>query len=40
MSDLTEIFGGTPGQPYGNSTGMIIGKQPDQQGINVIHLSQ
>eukprot|EP00039_Didymoeca_costata_P015923 m.277406 g.277406 ORF g.277406 m.277406 type:complete len:381 (-) comp16306_c0_seq14:759-1901(-) len=34
MSEMTQFFGGAAGKPYEGSTGVLIGKKPDQQGIN------
>jgi len=32
------VTGGTPGKPYGASTGVLIGKKPDQLGINAFQI--
>jgi hypothetical protein len=38
MSNITAKFGGNPGKPYDGSTGVLIGKKPDQQGINAYQI--
>mmetsp|Transcript_55665 Transcript_55665/g.82812 ORF Transcript_55665/g.82812 Transcript_55665/m.82812 type:complete len:390 (+) Transcript_55665:68-1237(+) len=38
-ADITRKFGGEPGKPYPqNATGVLIGKRPDQKGINAIQI--
>ena len=40
MSQLTKVFGGEPGQPYtAANTGVLIGKKPDQKGINAFQVN-
>merc|ERR1712091_551221 len=35
MTEVTAAFGGLAGHPYPpNATGLLIGKKPDQEGIN------
>jgi hypothetical protein len=38
MTKITTAFGGTAGQPYAGSTGVLIGKKPDQEGINAYQI--
>lgn len=38
MSTVTAQFGGTAGKPYTGSTGVLIGKKSDQQGINAYQI--
>ena len=39
MSQVTRLFGGEPGQPYtAANTGVLIGKKPDQKGINAFQV--
>ena len=40
MSRVTRLFGGEPGQPYtAGNTGVLIGKKPDQKGINAFQVA-
>lgn len=38
MANLTAFFGGAAGEPYTGSHGVLIGKTPDQQGINAAQI--
>ena len=38
MSAVTKKFEGTAGKPFKGSTGVLIGKKPDQQGINAFQI--
>jgi hypothetical protein len=39
MSEMTAYFGGAAGQPYpDDATGVLIGKEPDQLGINTFQI--
>ena len=38
MSAVTAEFGGTAGKPYDGSTGVLIGKKSDQEGINAYQI--
>lgn len=38
MSNLTTFFGGEAGKPYAGSHGLLIGKTPDQAGINAAQI--
>ena len=39
MSRVTRLLGGEPGQPYtAANTGVLIGKKPDQKGINAFQV--
>ena len=38
MSAITAKFGGTAGKPYDGSTGVLIGKKSDQEGINAYQI--
>ena len=38
MANVTATFGGRAGAPYAGSTGVLIGKKPDQQGINAFQI--
>jgi hypothetical protein len=38
MAAVTAKFGGKAGQPYGDSTGVLIGKKSNQSGINALQI--
>lgn len=38
MTEMTAHFGVTAGAPYAGSTGVLIGKKPDQKGINAFQI--
>ena len=39
MAEVTAAFGGAAGRPYpDNATGVLIGKKPDQRGINAFQI--
>jgi hypothetical protein len=40
MTEIVAKFGGQAGKPYGDSTGLLIGKKPDQKGINAYQIEQ
>jgi len=40
MAELTRHFGGKPGKPWKGSTGVLIGKKDNQEGINAFQIEQ